>query len=76
MRITIDIPEALYRQLMARAAREKRSVKALILQSVETMLHSPQTKKGHRVTLPLIRSKRPGSLEIDNEKIYQIISFP
>jgi hypothetical protein len=26
--------------------------------------------------LPLVPSKRPGSLEIDNEKIHDLISFP
>ena len=76
MRITVDIPDALYRELMARATTEKRSVKELILRSVETELRLLRTKKGARVTLPLIRSKRPGSLRIDNEKIFEIIPFP
>jgi hypothetical protein len=76
MRITIDIPDALYRQLMAKAPRAKRSVKGLILQSVETGLRLRRTKKELRVTLPLIHSKPPGSLRIDNAKIFEIISFP
>jgi hypothetical protein len=76
MRITIDIPDALYRQLMAWAAREKRSIKELILQCVERGLRLPRTKKGSRVTLPLIRSKRPGSLRLDNAKIFETIPFP
>ena len=46
MRITIDIPDALYRQLMARAAREKRSIKELILQCVERGLRLPPNEKG------------------------------
>ena len=29
-----------------------------------------------RVKLPIIRSKRPGSLDLGNEKIYKIIPFP
>lgn len=76
MRIMIDIPAALYRELKAKAAREKRSVEKLILQSVETGLRLRQTKKGTRVTFPLIRSKQPGSLKIDNAKIFEIIPFP
>ena len=76
MRITVDIPDALYRELMAKAAREKRSVKELILQSVESALRLPQTKKGRRVALPIIRSNRPDPLRIDNDKIFQIIPFP
>jgi hypothetical protein len=76
MRIRVDIPDVLYRELLAKAATEKRSVGEVILQSLEADLRLPLAKKGRRVTFPIIRSKRPGSLQIDNEKIYQIISFP
>ena len=76
MRITVDIPDALYRQLNARAARERLSIKELILRSVESEASAGSKKKGHRVTRPLIRSRRPGSLDIDNHKIYDLISFP
>jgi hypothetical protein len=76
VRITIDIPDGLYRQLTAKAAREKRSVKELILQSVETGLHLRRTNKRRRVSLPIISSKRPGSLRIDSAKIFEIIPFP
>ena len=76
MRITIDIPDALYRDLMTKAAREKRSVKELILRSIGTSLRLPRAKKGPRVSFPLIHSKQPGSLEIDNAKIFEIIPFP
>lgn len=76
MRVTIDIPNVLYRHLKAKAAGEKCSVEELIVRSIEAGLRVRKTKKGLPVTLPLIRSKRPGSLVIDNEKIYQIIPFP
>jgi hypothetical protein len=76
MRISIDIPDALYRQLTAKAARARLSVEELILRGVEMELRLPQAKKGTRVTFPLIRSKQPGSLEIDNAKIFEIIQFP
>jgi hypothetical protein len=76
MRTTVDIPDALYQELKAKAAREKRSVKELVLRSVEAELRPRKSKKGRRVTLPLLRSKRPRNLEIDNERIYDLISFP
>ena len=76
MRTTVDIPDLLYRELKAKAAKEKRSVKELILRGVQSELRSKATKKRWRVSLPLVRSKRPGSLEVDNEKIYDLISFP
>ncbi len=76
MRTTVDIPDLLYRELKSRAAREKRSVKELILRGVEMELR-PRSKKRHRrVSLPLIPSKKPGTLEIDNAKIFELIPFP
>ncbi|HET9370714.1 MAG TPA: hypothetical protein VFO19_10725 [Vicinamibacterales bacterium] len=76
MRTTVDIPDALYRKLKARAAGEGRSTRALILQGVEHILKRRPDGPRRRVTLPLVKSKRPGSLRIDNARIYDAISFP
>jgi hypothetical protein len=76
MRTTVDIPDSLYQELKTKAARERRSVKELILRGVESEVGLKNQKKKRRVTLPLVRSKRPGTLEVDNEKIYDLISFP
>ena len=76
MRTTIDIPDALYRRLKARAASEGRPAKALILHAVDEALKSPKSPSGQRVTLPLVKSKKPGSLKLDNARIYDVISFP
>jgi hypothetical protein len=76
MRTTVDIPDSLYRELKSKAAREKRSVKELILRSVEVELRPRSKKRTRRVTFPLIPSKAPGTLDIDNAKIYELISFP
>ena len=76
MRTTIDIPDTIYRRLKARAASEGRSVKALILQGVEHVLISKPAAGGQKVTLPIVRSRRPGSLRLDNARIYDVISFP
>jgi hypothetical protein len=46
------------------------------LRGVESEVGKRGLKKKRRVVLPLIRSKRPGTLEVDNEKIYDLISFP
>jgi len=75
MRTTIDIPDAMYRRLKARAAREGRAAKTLILEGVEHVLNPPKPA-GRKVTLPLVTSKEPGALKIDNARIYDIISFP
>jgi len=76
MRTTIDIPDAMYRRLKARAAREGRPAKALILQGVDRVLRGDASPAGKRVRLPLVRSKRPGTIRLDNARIYDVISFP
>jgi hypothetical protein len=75
MRTTIDIPDPLYRKLKAKAAKDGCSVKGLILRSVEEK-HSPARPKRSRVKLPILKSKRPGTLHITNEEIFEIIPFP
>lgn len=74
-RTTVDIPNSTYEQLRSRAGTENCSMKDLILRGVETML-AGRSQRAHRVKLPIIRSQRPGSIDLDNEKIYQIIPFP
>lgn len=76
MRTTVDIPDQMYRRLRTRAANEGTSAKELILRGVEQVLRKEGRKRRFRVKLPIIRSKQPGTLELDNEKIYDIISFP
>ncbi len=76
MRTTVDIPDPLYRKLKSRAARERRSVKDLILRGVEDELEPRRMKAKRRISLPLIRSKRPGTVRLDNAKIFEIIPFP
>ena len=73
MRTTVDIPDRLYRQLKSKAAEEGRTVKALILRGVESEL---RCKTPRHVSLPLVRSKTPGTVYLDNEKIFEIIPFP
>lgn len=75
MRTTVDIPDVLYRELKSKAAKEGRSVKDIILQGVESELRN-RRKSTRRVTLPLIPSKEPGTLKLDNKTIYEIIPFP
>jgi hypothetical protein len=76
MRTTVDIPDPLYRRLKSRAARERRSVKELILRGVEGELEPRRKKSKRKISLPLIHSKRPGTIRLDNAKIFEIIPFP
>ena len=61
MRTTVDIPDGVYRQLKSRAAREGSSTRALILKGVREVLKSERRPAGARVSLPIVRSKRPGN---------------
>jgi len=76
MRTTVDIPDPVYRRLKSRAASEGSSAKALILRAVQLVLQESPRKSRKRVRLPIIRSKEPGTLKLDNERIFEIISFP
>lgn len=75
MRTTVDIPDRLYRQLKSRAAREGSSTRALILRGVKEVLKAERPKTGVPVSLPIVKSKRPGSVALDNANIYEI-AFP
>lgn len=76
VRTTVDIPDPLYRRLKTRAAREGSSAKELILRGVERTLKEHRRRRRKRVKLPIVPSKRPGTLHLDNAKIYETISFP
>ncbi len=72
----MDIPDPLYRRLKTRAVSEGRSAKDLILRGVEQVLQENRRRSRRRVQLPIVRSKRPGKVHLDNAKIYEVISFP
>ena len=74
MRTTVDIPDGLYRQLKSRAAREGSSTRALILRGVKEVLKA-ERRKSVTVSLPIVRSKRPGRVALDNDALYDI-AFP
>ncbi|HXJ06958.1 MAG TPA: hypothetical protein VNH65_17780 [Candidatus Acidoferrum sp.] len=76
MPTTVGIPDSLYRERKSKAAREKRSVKELILRTVEVELRPRSKKRSRRVTFPLITSKAPAKFDIDEAKIYDLIFFP
>ena len=76
MRTTVDIPDPLYRQLKTKAASEGRSVKELILRGVQAELDQRKEKRSQRIIPPIIKSKKPGTLKLDNAKIFEIIPFP
>ena len=75
MRTTVDIPDPAYRKLKSKAAQEGCTIKTLILRGIENSLQAGVRRKG-RLRAPLLRSKEPGTLDLTNERIYEIIPFP
>lgn len=76
MRTTVDIPDPIYRQLKTKAASEGRSIRELILRGAERALRSSEPRRRKRIRLPIVPSKRAGSVHLDNAKIYEVIPFP
>ena len=76
MRTTLDIPDAKYRLLKGKAASQGETVKDLVMRGVDVVLSEQDAPRKRRLKLPLVDSDQPGSLEIDNEKIYDLIGFP
>ncbi|MHB8301835.1 MAG: hypothetical protein ACYDC6_03205 [Acidobacteriaceae bacterium] len=76
MRTTVDIPDALYRELKSKAAHEGCSVKDIVLSSILVRLTGHTIQKQNRRRPPVVASREPGTLKIDNERIFDIIGFP
>ena len=76
MRTTVDIPDALYHELKSKAAHEGCSIKDLVLSSILIRLTGQPARKRKRRRPPPVTSREPGTLRIDNERIFDIIGFP
>lgn len=77
MRTTIDIPDETYKAVKRLAVETNSTVRQVVLDGLNLMvLKSSAPPKRKRLELPLIRSTRTDLLEIDNEKIYDLIDFP
>jgi hypothetical protein len=69
MRTTIDLPDALFRELKAAAADRGTSLKNLVRSAVETEIRKSDRRMRRRVKAPMLPSKRPGSLRLTNAQI-------
>ena len=76
MRTTVDIPDATYRLLKTRAAAEGGTVKQLLVRGSELVLREPLQRNVNRLKSPILNNGEPGSLKLDNDKIYDILGFP
>jgi hypothetical protein len=75
MKTTVDIPDDTYRLLKSRAAAEGKTIEQLPVQGAESVPREPE-KTVHRLQSPILNSGEPGTLDLDNVKIYDLIGFP
>jgi hypothetical protein len=78
MRTTVDIPDPLYREIKMKAASEGTTIKDIILEGVAASLRTGRApeKRQSSPKFPVIRSKKPGSLQLGEEGVYEYIPFP
>lgn len=75
MRITVDIPDAIYRALKNKAAREGVPLRLIVLRAIQSELEGTEEKIVRKMKVPVIRSKRPGTLNLTNEQIDDLTAF-
>jgi hypothetical protein len=66
MLTTVNLPDSLYLEIEALAAVRGATVEELIVEAVEKVVHADGTRGNSDVELPVIRSKRPGTLDLSN----------
>lgn len=76
MRTTLDIPDEVYRRLKVKAALEGETVRKIALRGILREIEGSAAKPVRRLTEPILKSYAPGSIRIDNERIYDLIGFP
>ena len=76
MRTTIDIPDDLYRKIKVLASQRGTSVRQLVVDGLGLVARPVPPARKKRFEIPVIPSTRADKLELDNEKIYDLIGFP
>jgi hypothetical protein len=75
MRTSIDLPDDLFRQLKILAASRRVTLKTLVQRAVENEVirartHTPR----RRLRFPLLDSKEPGTLDLTNAEIEDLLT--
>jgi hypothetical protein len=76
MRTTIDLPDQVFRELKALAAMKGISLKEVFQTAIEHELASANKADvvRDRVQLPLLKSKNPGTLNLTNADIEDLLT--
>jgi len=76
MRTTLDIPDEAYRRLKIKAAMHGETIRVIALRGILREIDEQDTAPLPRLSEPILKSYAPGSIDIDNEQIYDLIGFP
>ena len=76
MRTTQDIPDEAYRRLKIKAAVEGQTIREIALRGILHEIGGQDPPPLPRLSGPILKSYAPGSIDIDNERIYDLIGFP
>ena len=74
MRTTVDLPDPLFRQMKAHAALLGISIKNFITTAIESQIATTESGDDYSVDLPLIHSKKPGTLHLTNAEIEDLLT--
>ena len=75
MRTSIDLPDDLFREAKARAARRGVPLRELVTNALRRELAIEADHAGSEsVSLPLVRSSRPGRLKLTNAGIEELLA--
>lgn len=70
VKTTLEIPDDLFRAAKAKAAMDGIRLKDLVTEGLRLVVHGPAARRSRqRVSLPLVHSARPGSLDLSGEAI-------
>jgi hypothetical protein len=75
MRTTLEIPDELFRRAKSKSALLGISLKDYVSSALERELESPSRGgiRSTRVKLPLVHSKKPGTLKLTNAEIEGVL---
>ena len=75
MRTTLDLPDDTFRQLKSLAAQKGMSLKQVLRTAVERELASiGRGERKRRVKFPILDSKQPGTLNLSNADIEDLLA--
>lgn len=75
MRTTVELKDPLFRELKMYAAKEGVTLKEVLSRAVEKEVRAMKgTTRRETRSMPVIRSKKPGSLHLSNAEIEDLLT--